>query len=87
MIENSDDHARCVYWFRACVALHNLLLEDYYDPDWDSSGSESETESDDSGDEEGNPDNVVYHPRMNERRKEVFKRNYLRQIVSLFNDD
>ena len=44
-MNNADDHHKTVYWIRACCILHNLLTEDYYNPEWDAdSGEESEEE-------------------------------------------
>jgi len=31
---SNHDHMQVNLWVRACAVLHNLLLEDYYDPNW-----------------------------------------------------
>ena len=35
VIQNKDHHKRAVYYIRACAVLHNFLLNDFYDADWD----------------------------------------------------
>lgn len=50
-IRTAEDHQRCVHWVLACVFLHNLLLEDYYNPRWTSKRDiEDDDDSDSSSD-------------------------------------
>ena len=34
MVRHKKDHRRVVYWIRACAVLHNFLIDDGYDMEW-----------------------------------------------------
>ena len=34
LIRDEQHHKKAVYYIRTCVVLHNFLLDDYYDDEW-----------------------------------------------------
>ncbi|XP_055357411.1 uncharacterized protein LOC129602424 [Paramacrobiotus metropolitanus] len=69
------DHTRAVLWTRACIILHNLLLEDYYDPLWN--------ENDDDRDDEEDASAVGINIDMDDTQAGKEKRDFIRNYVLL----
>lgn len=73
LIRNKKDHARAVFWFQACVVLHNLLV--------DVDGNEwlQECEKED--------DNECLDVDLGGYVNPIGKREYLKQVVAAFNEN
>ena len=45
VIRNKRHHKKAVYYIRACAVLHNFLLDDYYDLDWNEENEDGDNEA------------------------------------------
>lgn len=45
-IGSKNDHARAVFWMRACCVLQNILIEDLYNPEWSELKNEDDIQED-----------------------------------------